>query len=354
MVDQADTPRPPRRWLRRVLVSVAAVLVIAGSIAAWAINRYVVDHVKISNVSQYEQKQAASSTVAVQQSAAASSTTASTLAAGTSIVPGTTVATTTTTATLVLTDRSFTDGSTTISIEKRTVGTGADSYTYFVADIVVSDARQFRSAFAKDKFGENIIDNTSKIAAEAKALLAINGDYYGFRRSGIVIRNGIIYRDNGARQGLALKLDGTMSLYDEKMTSAQALLDDGAWQTLSFGPGLVDNGQVIEGIENVQIDTNIGNHSIQGQQPRTGLGMIAPNHFVFVVVDGRSRNYSRGVTLPEFAELFKGLGATVAYNLDGGGSATMVFNGQLVNNPLGNGRERGTSDIVYVGALPTG
>jgi exopolysaccharide biosynthesis protein len=316
-------------------------------------HRYVVDHVKISNVSEYEQQVGAATTVAVRPTPAPNSETISSTASP-STVPATTVATTTTTAKPVLTDRSFTDGVTSISIDKRAVGTGADSYTYFVADIVVSDARQFRSAFAKDKFGENIIDNTSKIAAEAKALLAINGDYYGFRRSGIVIRNGITYRDDGARQGLVLNLDGTMSLYNEKTTSAQALLDDGAWQTLSFGPGLVDNGKVIEGIESVQIDTNIGNHSIQGQQPRTGLGMIAPNHFVFVVVDGRSRNYSRGVTLPEFAELFKELGVTVAYNLDGGGSATMVFNGQLVNNPLGNGRERGTSDIVYVGTLPTG
>jgi exopolysaccharide biosynthesis protein len=129
-------------------------------------------------------------------------------------------------------------------------------------------------------------------------------------------------------------------------------LDAGVWNTLSFGPGLVDNGEIVDGIEKVQIDTNIGNHSIQGNQPRTGIGMISTNHFVFVAVDGRSTGYSRGVTMTEFAQIFKDLGATVAYNLDGGGSTTMYFNGQVVNNPIGKHDERGTSDILYI-AEPT-
>ena len=52
--------------------------------------------------------------------------------------------------------------------------------------------------------------------------------------------------------------------------------------------------------------------------------------------------------MTEMAEIFAGLGAKVAYNLDGGGSTAMVFNGALVNNPLGKGKERGTSDIIYI------
>ena len=67
-----------------------------------------------------------------------------------------------------------------------------------------------------------------------------------------------------------------------------------------------------------------------------------------IVVDGRSTGYSRGTTMTELAQLFLDRGATVAYNLDGGGSSAMVFNGSLVNNPLGRGKERGTSDILYL------
>lgn len=68
----------------------------------------------------------------------------------------------------------------------------------------------------------------------------------------------------------------------------------------------------------------------------------------FVVVDGRSRGYSRGMTLNEFADLFVELGASEAYNLDGGGSSTMYFNGRVVNQPSGKEKERGVSDILYV------
>jgi exopolysaccharide biosynthesis protein len=96
------------------------------------------------------------------------------------------------------------------------------------------------------------------------------------------------------------------------------------------------------------VDTNFGNHSIQGSNPRTGIGIIDENHFVFIVVDGRSPGYSKGVTLTEFAQIFKDLGCTDAYNIDGGGSSTMVFMGRVVNNPLGKNKERGTSDILFI------
>ena len=53
--------------------------------------------------------------------------------------------------------------------------------------------------------------------------------------------------------------------------------------------------------------------------------------------------------MTDFAQLFVDLGAQVAYNLDGGGSSQMVFNGSLVNNPLGKNKERGTSDVLWIG-----
>ena len=77
--------------------------------------------------------------------------------------------------------------------------------------------------------------------------------------------------------------------------------------------------------------------------------MITANHLCFVVVDGRSRGYSRGVTMTEFGRDLQGLGATVAYNLDGGGSSTMSFNGAAGEQPARQGERAGTSDILYIG-----
>lgn len=286
-----------------------------GGGTAWALDRFVIEHVEATNTSANT-----SSTVTAATAASDGSYTADTYSSGTA----------------------------SIAVSTHTRGGGDDTVTWFVADVTVSDATIVRTAFANDTFGENVIANPSAIAAQVGAVLAINGDYYGFRDTGIVIRNGVAYRDRGARQGLAFRTDGSMRLYDETTTSAATLLADGAWNTLSFGPGLVEGGTVISGIDSIEIDTNIGNHSVQGRQPRTGVGIVDDNHFLFVVVDGRATGYSRGMTMTEFAQAFVDLGARTAYNLDGGGSSAMVFHGELVNNPLGTGRERGTSDILFV------
>ena len=295
----------------------------AGGATAWALDRFVVPHVEISDVSAYQASQSGTTT-------------------------GTSTASDSTTG-AVATDTSYVSGSSNISVSKVTTGSGGSTVTYYVADVVLSDATALKSAFANNSFGQNITEDTSDIAADNNAVFAINGDYYGFRDTGIVIRNGVVFRDSGARQGLAFYRDGSVKVYDETTTTAAQLVADGVWNTLSFGPSLLDNGQVAAGIEDVEVDTNFGNHSIQGEQPRTAVGVIDANHLVFVVVDGRSPGYSAGVTMTGLAEIMQGLGATTAYNIDGGGSSTMYFNGSLVNNPLGQNKERGTSDILYIG-----
>lgn len=245
-------------------------------------------------------------------------------------------------------DWSYSSDDLSISIEQVATGEGGDRITYYVADVRTSDASVLQSAFAKNKFGRNIIENTSDIASAHQAVFAINGDYYGFRSDGVIIRNGTLYRDEPAREAVALYKDGTMASYDEQKVSAQTLLDSGVLHTLSFGPVLIENGQLLQNFDKVKIDTNFGNRSISNANPRTGMGMIAPNHYVFVVVDGRQSD-SRGMTLDEFAQLFADLGAKEAYNLDGGGSSTMYFMGRVVNNPQGKQAERGVSDILYLG-----
>jgi exopolysaccharide biosynthesis protein len=117
---------------------------------------------------------------------------------------------------------------------------------------------------------------------------------------------------------------------------------------LSFGPAVLRDGEVPDGIEDVEIDTNVGNHSIQGDQPRTAIGAKENGDLVLMVVDGRAEGYSRGASLPELGQLLQDEGCVTGYNLDGGGSSTMVFQGELVNRPRGGTEERAVSDIVYV------
>jgi exopolysaccharide biosynthesis protein len=304
-------PRPSVARRSFLIGGLATVLAATGA-SAWALDEYVIDHVQVAD--------------------------ASTGSTGTTLD----------TANAVSTADTWSADGTTVKVSKVETGSGDDKVTYFVADVTLTDATVLRTAFAHNEFGENIIENTSAIAGDHDAVFAVNGDYYGFRDSGMEIRNGTIYRSKGAREGLAFYKDGHAELYDETRTTAKKLLAAGVWNTLSFGPALVKDGEVVDGIDQIEIDTNFGNHSIQGKQPRTAVGVIDTNHLVFVVVDGRDTGYSRGVTLPELGDLMTGLGAKTAYNLDGGGSSTMYFQGDVVNRPS-NGGERGVSDILFIG-----
>ncbi|WP_282945572.1 phosphodiester glycosidase family protein [Cellulomonas endometrii] len=322
---QQPPPRPPRprRRLRRTLVASALALVLAlGGGTAWALDRFVVDHVEIADVQAYEAEQQGTTTGASDDGASDEDAT--------------------------VTDTTYASDDAAVSISTVVTGSGDDQVTAYVADVTLSDATVLRSAFANNQFGTNITQTTSEMAEANDAVFAVNGDYYGFRDTGIVIRNGVVYRDEGAREGLAFYADGTVEVHDETTTTADELVAAGVWNTLSFGPAIVEDGEVVDGIEDVEVDTNVGNHSIQGDQPRTAVGVIDDNHLVFVVVDGRSPGYSAGVDMTELAEIMQSLGATTAYNLDGGGSSTMYFDGELVNDPLGTGTERGTSDILYI------
>lgn len=215
----------------------------------------------------------------------------------------------------------------------------------YVADVEVTDGTSILSAFANNTYGRNITDTTSDMAEENNAVLAINGDYYGARQSGYVIRNGVVYRNQGSNgEDMVISKDGSLSFIFESDTTTDSLMQKQAWQVLSFGPVLVENGQVA-----VSENDEVG--MAMASNPRTAIGTVAKNHYLFVVSDGRTSE-SAGLSLYELANFMKSLGATNVYNLDGGGSSTMVFQGEVVNNPTTNGNkisERAVSDILYIG-----
>ena len=215
----------------------------------------------------------------------------------------------------------------------------------YVADVEVTDGTSILSAFANNTYGRNITDTTSDMAEENNAVLAINGDYYGARQSGYVIRNGVVYRNQGSNgEDMVISKDGTLSFISESDTTTDSLIQKQAWQVLSFGPVLVENGEVAV-TENDEVGMAMASN------PRTAIGTVAKNHYLFVVSDGRTSE-SAGLSLYELANFMKSLGATNVYNLDGGGSSTMVFQGEVVNNPTTNGNkisERAVSDILYIG-----
>lgn len=215
-----------------------------------------------------------------------------------------------------------------------------------MADVKVSSSEYLKTAFAQSSYGRNVTEKTSDIAESVNAILAINGDYYGAQESGYVIRNGVIYRETAksGNKDLVIYGDGSFEIIDEDDITAEELLEKGAQNVLAFGPALVEDGSV-----SVTEDEEVG--KAMASNPRTAIGIIDENHYVFVVADGRTSD-NEGLSLYELAEFMESLGVQTAYNLDGGGSSTMYFNGQIINKPTTNGssiKERSVSDIVYIG-----
>ena len=216
----------------------------------------------------------------------------------------------------------------------------------YVADIVLSSPEYLKTAFAQNSYGKNVTEKTSEIAEGVNAILAINGDYYGAQEKGYVLRNGTLYRSEAeeGQEDLVIYEDGSFEIISEETITAEELLEQGAQELLSFGPALIENGTIA-----VTEEDEVG--KAMASNPRTAIGIIDNLHYVFVVSDGRTEE-SEGLSLLELAEFMDGLGVETAYNLDGGGSSTMYFNGEVINTPTTNGRsikQRSVSDIVYIG-----
>lgn len=249
---------------------------------------------------------------------------------------------TTTEPELIINDTMYSDGNITITLtEYREYDT-----CIYVADVKLSSPEYLKTALAKGAYGKNIRQKTSVICDNNGGILAINGDFYGVQESGYVLRNGILYRSTASRdnEDLVIYKDGSFGIIEEGNVSADSLVADGAVQILAFGPGLVMNGKIA-----VTEDEEVG--KAKTSNPRTAIGVIDNLHYLFVVSDGRTGE-SEGLKLYELAEFMQSLGALTAYNLDGGGSATMYFNGRVINKPTTNGKsfeERNVSDIVYIG-----
>jgi exopolysaccharide biosynthesis protein len=232
------------------------------------------------------------------------------------------------------TDTSYKSKDINVTIQKKE----NNGITWYVADIYVRNLESFKTALAKDKFGKGITAPTLDIANSNNAIVAISGDYYGNHETGIVIRNGQLYRKTSLEDVLVMNNDGSMQTFENKNFNVDNVIANGAWQAWSFGPRLLD--------ENGQPMTKF-NSTLNPANPRAAIGYYEPGHYCLVLVDGRQPGYSDGISLKAFSQLFADMGCKAAYNLDGGQTAVMTFMGKWVNKPYKDGRN--VSDIVYIG-----
>ena len=242
---------------------------------------------------------------------------------------------------IIWTENSYKSPNVSITIETKTVGEGANKSVYHVADIYIGSMDNFVTQTAHGEMVYWDTQDVVEMSEDAAALISISGDFLTYQNQGFLMRNGVVFQDNSNLDSICvLFADGTMETYDERTYDIQELKDRGAVQVWSFGPVLLDeNGKVRE---KYKMPT-----AVSYPNPRSAIGYYEPGHYCFVVVDGRQDGYSKGLNMPNLAKIFEDLGCKCAYNLDGGGSAVMVFNNARFSKQS-NGGDRGLGDILVI------
>lgn len=230
-----------------------------------------------------------------------------------------------------------------ITVTAHTQGSAeeGDLLTWYVADIYLADIGSFQTVLAGgEDHGRGSTADPMELYAASGGILAISGDFESYGSGGTVIRNGLLYRDETAYTDVCVLFrDGRLVCYPPGALDLDGLeAGEEPLHAWTFGPTLVENGALSERLYQRE--------SWRAKEPRAALGYFEPGHYCFVVADGRQYGYSNGASLETLAQIFVELGCETAYNLDGGGSAFMAFNGERVNRQSSNRR---LGDLLVIG-----
>ena len=244
---------------------------------------------------------------------------------------------------ILLTDNSYSSQNISITLSSGTLGEGNDQSVYYVADIYLGNIDCFQSYFAHGLAYPSRTALMPQMVQETGALLAINGDYCGLNFGGIILRNGVSISSAANGSDICILFsDGSMQCMNSRDYHAEDYAEGSIRHIWCFGPAMMDgNGNVLS-----ESEMNLPSY-IAGYNPRTGIGYYEPGHYCFVVADGRSPGYSKGIYMSEFAGIFASLGCVQAFNLDGGGSTSMMFGTDFVNRPSTSG-QRDMPDIILI------
>ena len=228
---------------------------------------------------------------------------------------------------------------------------------YWVADIHIKDASQLRTMSATDNgsFERNAQRRPEALAERSKAVVALNGDYYDSteRKSrGFILRQGTLFRNNLDEPGpwdarfmdvLLIDSNGDFHIVYQHVKDAVITVPDNGTilNSFSFGPALVDNGELIEDFQGADRWINM---AADEYRQRICICQAGPLHYKVICCAGPYKG-NTGMTIAQFARLVKTQDVLVAYNLDGGDSTWLYFKGAKVNDLGSTGRK--LMDIIY-------
>lgn len=215
---------------------------------------------------------------------------------------------------------------------------------YTFSEIKISSPTQIRRHIADNVFGSDIQYPPSEMASSVNAVVAINGDFYRFRNLGISVYDEEVYRYAGLSVDSCM-IDENGNLHfvkrgeiTEEDAAKQYVSDNKILFSVAFGPVLVENG------ENVA-PQNYPLGEINDIYARAGIGQMDDLHYLLATCNTEAQ-YRNAATIGQFAAEMHARGCKMAYALDGGQSATIVMNDEVINS-VEFGFQRSQSDIIY-------
>ena len=183
---------------------------------------------------------------------------------------------------------------------------------------------------SKIRFGGQVMVD---IAKENNALVAINASGFSVTQNGLVPTGTVIQNGKVASVGgrnthggglIGFTKNNVLMLTNESATSA---IKNGMNDAMTFGPFLIVNG----------VPAKVSGNGGWGVANRTAIAQRKDGIVLFLALDGRGASGSSGISIADMITLLQKYGAYNAANLDGGGSSTLVVEGELVNDPRGYG-----------------
>ena len=213
---------------------------------------------------------------------------------------------------------------------------------YWVASIKIAHPSQLRTTAANGFQSEMTMKGTA-MAKRVNAVLAINGDYFYFTHHGYILRQGQLFLDDlrGDRDVLLIDEDGDFHIVRNPFTGqvGQTINGKRVVQAFFFGPVLVQDGKMVRDMD-LRYDMRA-----EERRQRMCIAQVGPLEYKCICCGPPARGNS-GMNLTEFAQLVYSLGVQTAYNLDGGDSTMLIFNGQKINDPK-SPDTRDIADIIY-------
>lgn len=218
------------------------------------------------------------------------------------------------------------------------------------SEVKVMDPSQFRRYVAGDEFGSGKLMLTTEMSQAVNAVVACSGDYYGYRPDGSVVYEGQVMRSSKALPDICyVDEDGNLLLtrrkFFDSLAAHQAFVEENRIRfSLSFGPNLVMDGEA-----HPLYEYPIG--ELEENYTRAALGQRDRLHYLYIACNKEGTStYAPDVAV--FTRLVSTTGCTQVYNLDGGQTATVVMDNQVINQ-VNYGSQRRISDIIYFAtALP--